>query len=122
MAASAIFGLGCMLLPGIALIINLKFAYTIPLIGTVFTPWRLHVLVCGIPSLIAGVCLLKFPESPKFTLSQGNQTETIEILKTIYSINTGKDKSTLEVSLIICFPIFYYNLKTITDYINSYRK
>lgn len=100
MAASSVFGIGCMLLPGIALLINLQFSYTIPIIGTVFTPWRLHVLVCGVPSLVAALSLLKFPESPKFTLGQGNQTETIEILKTIYSMNTGKDKSTLQITSI----------------------
>lgn len=102
MASSAIFGLGGLLMPGLSwLIINQTFSFYIPIIGTLYKPWRLFIFVCGLPSLFCSLALLKIPESPKFILGKGKQAETIEILKTIYSWNTGKERDLLKISSII---------------------
>lgn len=101
MGASVIFGVGCMLLPALAwLVINQDWFFYIPIIGTLYKPWRLFLLVCGLPSLICSLALMKLPESPKFTLGQGLQEQTIEILRTVYTLNTGKDKDTLVITSI----------------------
>lgn len=91
MAASFIFGIGCLLMPAFAMVINLQLNFFIPFTETPYKPWRIYVLICGLPSLLSWLALLKFPESPKFTLKQGKQTETIEILKSVYLMNTGKN-------------------------------
>lgn len=113
MASSAIFGIGGLLMPGLSwLIINQTFSFYIPIIGTLFKPWRLFIFVCGLPSLICSIALLKIPESPKFVLEQGNQSETIEILKKVYSWNTGKNKDSLKISSIIVEPTVITKDKT----------
>lgn len=49
-------------------------------------------------SLIASVSFYYLPESPKFLLSHGQENEALEVLKEIYSTNTGKSKDTYPVS------------------------
>lgn len=101
MASSAIFGIGGLLMPGLSwLIINQTFSFYIPIIGTTFKPWRLFIFVCGLPSLICSLALLKIPESPKFVLEQGKQSDTIDIVKKVYSWNTGKNRDSLKISSI----------------------
>lgn len=102
MAASVILAIGAMISPLLAWsIINQEWSFYIPVIGTLFKPWRLFILVCGVPSLVSSLLLLKMPESPKFLLGQDNQKAAIEILKTVYSINTGKERESLKLFSII---------------------
>lgn len=71
MMASVIFGVSCLVLPVMAwLIINQKWNFLIPFIGVTYKPWRLFLLCCGLPSLICGITMIFYPESPKFTFSQ----------------------------------------------------
>lgn len=46
-----------------------------------------------LPSFIACLGLFLLPESPKYLLSQGNQDESLRILRNIFSVNTGKSKN-----------------------------
>lgn len=101
MAASLILGIGCLLMPAFAMVINIKFFFMIPFTETPFKSWRLYVLMCGLPSFVSGIALIKFPESPKFTLKQGKQSETIEIIKLIYSMNTGENENKLNIISIL---------------------
>lgn len=106
MVASVVYGIGCMLPPSLAwLIISQDWSFNIPIIGVQYNPWRLYLLVAGLPGLLAGLALLKFPESPKYMFGQGKQDETIEILKTIYSWNTGNDRNTLKVCILLCLMV-----------------
>lgn len=90
MGASFVFGVGCILLPLIAWsVINQEWEFTIPLLDIVYKPWRLFIVVCGLPSLVCGLALLFFPESPKFLFSRGHEPETIEIVHKMYRWNTG---------------------------------
>lgn len=46
-------------------------------------------------NVISGVALagvLFLPEGPKYTFARGQVTEALEILKSVYSINTGRPK------------------------------
>lgn len=66
--------------------------------GFHFASWNLFVLVCSIPSILLGLWLFWFPESPKFFMESGEPDLALEILRDIYVINTGKDVGTYPVS------------------------
>lgn len=109
MGAAVIFAIAVLLIPGCAwLVINQSFQIYIPFLDIVYKPWRLFLLVCGIPSLICALCLFVIPESPKYTLLYKGQAETIQILSRIYSINTGNARETYPVSPFI---FSYYGKK-----------
>lgn len=102
MGASFIFGVGCMLLPALAwLVINHEWSLYIPLIDIVYRPWRLFLIVCGLPGLTSALLLLYIPESPKFLLAEDKQAETIAVLKFIYHFNTGKPKESYQIESVI---------------------
>uniref|UniRef100_A0A1B0CB10 Major facilitator superfamily (MFS) profile domain-containing protein n=1 Tax=Lutzomyia longipalpis TaxID=7200 RepID=A0A1B0CB10_LUTLO len=102
MAASSIFGLGGLLMPAIAwLVMSSSWSFGIPLIGITYKPWRLFLVVSGLPDLICAISFLFLPESPKYLLSQGRQEEAIAILQSVYHINTGKKKENLNISAFI---------------------
>ena len=54
-------------------------------------------MVCGLPGLLCGLCLFKFPESPKYMLSIGNKEYTLKSLQKMYSVNTGRSPEDYEV-------------------------
>lgn len=90
MVSSVIFGCGCILMPVVAfLVINQHWEFYVPLLGIVYKPWRLFLLVCGVPSLLCAIALMPAPESPKFILSLGRQKETIDILQLMRRWNGG---------------------------------
>ncbi|XP_049277272.1 synaptic vesicle glycoprotein 2B-like [Anopheles funestus] len=102
MGASFVFGVGCILLPLIAWsVINQEWEFTIPLLDIVYRPWRLFIVVCGLPSLVCGIALLYFPESPKFLFSRGHEQETIEIVHKMYRWNTGSKGPKLELTSLL---------------------
>lgn len=112
MIGSIVFGIVSTVFPLFAfMVINQDWRWVIPGIEFVFKPWRLFVIICGLPSLIcyvAFMCLM--PESPKFCISkvsfevfprnpkfnsliftiQGRTQECLDILKRIYFLNTRK--------------------------------
>uniref|UniRef100_A0A182R8G8 Major facilitator superfamily (MFS) profile domain-containing protein n=1 Tax=Anopheles funestus TaxID=62324 RepID=A0A182R8G8_ANOFN len=102
MGASFVFGVGCILLPLIAWsVINQEWEFTIPLLDIVYRPWRLFIVVCGLPSLVCGIALLYFPESPKFLFSRGHEQETIVIVHKMYRWNTGSKGPKLELTSLL---------------------
>lgn len=64
-----------------------------------FASWNLFVAICALPSLILGVWLFAFPESPKFLLECGESEIALDILKDIYVMNTGEPRSSYPVSI-----------------------
>lgn len=67
----------------------------------VFKPWRLFMIVCGMPSVLCGLVMFFMPESPKYTFSQGNEEETLNILGKVYSCNTGKSRESYDVKCLL---------------------
>lgn len=63
-----------------------------------FASWQLFVAIAALPSLVCGLCLTYFPESPKFLLEIGEADEALDILKAIFQSNTGRDVSEYPVS------------------------
>lgn len=51
--------------------------------------WQIFLAVTSAPSLLAGIAVLFFPESPKFLMSKGRNKEALEIFNRIYVINRG---------------------------------
>lgn len=92
MGSALIYGISCLLLPLIAwFIINQDWEFYVPFIGLTYKPWRLFIVVCGIPGLLASILLIFLPESPKFVLGQGNKMEAYEILQKMNRWNNGKE-------------------------------
>ncbi|XP_053686953.1 synaptic vesicle glycoprotein 2B-like [Sabethes cyaneus] len=102
MGASFVFGVGCLLLPGIAFsIINQEWEFTIPFLNVIYRPWRLFLVVCGLPNLICAFTLLKFPESPKFVFNQGKPEKAIETIQWMHKLNTSGKESRLQIAAIL---------------------
>ncbi|KAG8320352.1 hypothetical protein J6590_070639 [Homalodisca vitripennis] len=59
-----------------------------------FTPWRLFYLLCGLPSLMGAVLFWITPESPKFLLSRGKKGDTLKVMQSVHSINSGANPQT----------------------------
>jgi hypothetical protein len=82
MAASFIYGVSCNYMPALGyLVLNRTFHFHIPLFDIEYKPWRLYLLLCGLPSLVCAILLLVFiPESPKFIFSKVNRWLSIFVL------------------------------------------
>lgn len=65
-----------------------------------FKSWNLFVALCALPSLMLGLWLFAFPESPKFLLECGETDAALEVFKWIYSRNTGADPETYPVTIL----------------------
>lgn len=89
MLASVIFGITTVTMPLLAwLVINRTWSLYLPLLNINFKPWRLFIVVCGLPSLVSGIGLWPMPESPKYVHSaHRRQDEAIAILQTVHRHN-----------------------------------
>lgn len=67
----------------------LSFDWSLTLPGTelVLKPWRFLFFVYTLPTLIGAFWLMVLPESPKFYLSRGRESEAIDILVGMYREN-----------------------------------
>lgn len=102
MAASFVFGIGCVLLPGLAwVVLDHSWEFTIPMLNIVYRPWRLFLVVCGLPGLIGAFALLRFPETPKFVLNQGNPKRALETIQWMHRMNVGTKEPALQIELIL---------------------
>jgi VNT family MFS transporter (synaptic vesicle glycoprotein 2) len=79
-------------LNGILFLNQDTWGFRIPLIDLNYNAWRIFMVMCSVPSVICAVLMIIFiPESPKFTYAQGDEIRTLNILKRIYTSNTGRD-------------------------------
>lgn len=93
MACSVIFALACNLLPLIVWAVigsNQEWKFEVPILNITYKPWRLFIVVCGLPGLLSFFIFCFLPESPKFVLGQGKQAEAYRILQKMNRINNGK--------------------------------
>lgn len=95
-ATTVIYNGMCVVVPVTAWsVINQDWQLQIPIIDLSYKPWRLFLVVCGLPGFIAAIALTFLPESPKFVLSQGNKAAAYNILQKVNRWNNGR-KSELE--------------------------
>lgn len=91
MQSAIIYGISCLLLPLIAVVvINQDWQFDIPYIGVTFKPWRMFIIVCALPGLISCIVLMFLPESPKFVLGQGDKAGAYKVLQKMHRINNGQ--------------------------------
>lgn len=67
--------------------------------GMLYNSWRLFLAIIGIPTLMVTLIAARYPESPKFLVSQGKTDEALAILRKIYAINTGRNEDDYPVSI-----------------------
>lgn len=92
MGSAIIYGVSCLFPPVIAFtIINQDWEFDIAFIDITYKPWRLFVIVCGLPGLFASIAMLFLPESPKFILGMGNKNGSINVLKQMNRWNNGEN-------------------------------
>uniref|UniRef100_A0A6A7G016 Synaptic vesicle glycoprotein 2B n=1 Tax=Hirondellea gigas TaxID=1518452 RepID=A0A6A7G016_9CRUS len=58
--------------------------------GFSFSSWRLFLIICALPSLCSGICMMWMPESPMFLLLQNREAEALGVLQRIFAANTGR--------------------------------
>lgn len=81
-------------------LIFLPMEWEYPMIGLIYTPWRLYLFVSSIITAVGFVVMLFLPESPKFCLAMGKSDEALSIMKQVYSVNTGKAPETFPVKAV----------------------
>ncbi|KAJ8977729.1 hypothetical protein NQ317_019404 [Molorchus minor] len=94
MILGAILSTGNLVLPLLALgILPLRTTWKL---GRYFAlhSWNFYLLVCALPSLVAGVAFIFLPESPKFLMTIGRNEKALEVFKRVYAMNTGKPAQT----------------------------
>lgn len=85
-----------------SIFINQEWNFYIAPLDLVFKPWRLFMIICGIPNIICALVTLFFmPESPKFLFSHGEEEKTIKVLEQIYQCNTGKSAEKLNIKSLV---------------------
>ncbi|XP_011199788.3 synaptic vesicle glycoprotein 2B [Bactrocera dorsalis] len=91
MLMGLMFSVGNILLPIIALTVLPKH-WDFELLGLQFHSWQVFLAITMIPSLLGGILLNFFPESPKFLMSQGRNTEAMRAFQRIYALNHWKPR------------------------------
>lgn len=86
------------------IIIPLEFSIVIS--GFVFNSWRLFVGIFGLPCLLAAFLVSKYPESPKFLLSQGQDDKALAVMRQMFMSNTNKEVHHYPVSINCSYTIF----------------
>ncbi|KAL0271447.1 UNVERIFIED_CONTAM: hypothetical protein PYX00_008541 [Menopon gallinae] len=88
-------------LPAAALgIIPITWSYQVQ--GFTFNSWRMYVALFAVPTLVCGTLLaIYIPESPKYLFSQGKETETLAVLKYMYTITYGTSHGEYPVKTIL---------------------
>ncbi|KAL1384592.1 hypothetical protein pipiens_000408, partial [Culex pipiens pipiens] len=101
MGASFVVGVSCLFLPVVAfLVIDQSWTFTIPLLDIQYRPWRLFLVVCGLPGIIGALAMTRFPEAPKFVFDHGDKMKTLEIVQWMHRINTFGKQPVLELELL----------------------
>ncbi|XP_018562430.1 synaptic vesicle glycoprotein 2C-like isoform X2 [Anoplophora glabripennis] len=84
------WNVGIIILPGVAWsLLNKTLLESFADHGN-FSPWRIFVLVCSLPSLISIVMLYFLPETPKFLISKGKYDKARLVFQKIYARNSGE--------------------------------
>ncbi|XP_018319262.1 synaptic vesicle glycoprotein 2C-like [Agrilus planipennis] len=91
------FTVSWLILPIIAWLV-LSFPFNFRLSSTLtITSWRFLIFVISLSDLISAVWLLRLPESPDFLVTKGKTKKALEIIKKIYSRNTGEKKENFAI-------------------------
>ncbi|XP_017764684.1 PREDICTED: synaptic vesicle glycoprotein 2C-like [Eufriesea mexicana] len=92
--------LSWLILPGLAWLI-IPLPMSLQFNGVLYNSWRLFLAIIGIPTLMVTLVATRYPESPKFLVSQGKTEEALAILRKIYTINTGHHEDEYPVKILL---------------------
>ncbi|XP_043581448.1 synaptic vesicle glycoprotein 2B-like isoform X1 [Bombus pyrosoma] len=92
--------LSWLILPGLAWII-IPLPISLRFNGMLYNSWRLFLAIIGIPTLMVTLIATRYPESPKFLVTQGKTDEALTILRKIYAINTGRNEDDYPVKVLL---------------------
>ncbi|XP_063241737.1 synaptic vesicle glycoprotein 2C-like isoform X2 [Bacillus rossius redtenbacheri] len=65
-----------------------------------YNSWRVYMLIVTLPTLIACILLFFSCETPKFLMAAGKDDQALQVLRKMYSVNTGKDPDTYPVKFL----------------------
>ncbi|KAI8125492.1 hypothetical protein FF38_02310 [Lucilia cuprina] len=89
MLIGIMFSMASILLPVLALLI-LPNEWNFRVFSMNFHSWQVYFAICCLPSLLSGILLTLFPESPRFLMSQGRNAEALKVFQKIFAINKGQ--------------------------------
>ncbi|XP_026747521.1 organic cation/carnitine transporter 7-like [Trichoplusia ni] len=99
---SSFIGLGNVFLPCVAwIILPLDFSYPLDFLDISYRSWRLCLVVCSLPYVLASIFLAFALESPKFLYANGKHDEALEVVKTMYAVNSRKSRDSFPVKSLI---------------------
>ncbi|KAJ8718794.1 hypothetical protein PYW07_016350 [Mythimna separata] len=81
-------------------VLPLKFAYYIPFLDIYFNSWRVLDLIFAVPCALSAIGCYLANESPKYLVSAGRDEDALEVLKTMYVMNTGKSADGYKVDAL----------------------
>ncbi|CAH1111066.1 unnamed protein product [Psylliodes chrysocephalus] len=100
MILGAIFSLGNLILPILALIIlpvNMNFNLGI----LEFHSWNIYLMISSLPALASGIAFIFLPESPKFLMSIGDNEKALDVFKEVYRVNTGFSAESYPIKYLV---------------------
>ncbi|XP_067639464.1 synaptic vesicle glycoprotein 2B isoform X2 [Eurosta solidaginis] len=100
MYVGVMFSVSNTVLPIVALLVLPKH-WDFKLCGLQFHSWQVFIAINALPSLLAGILLNFFPESPKFLMSQGRNAEALRVFQGIYAINNRKSREDFPIKELI---------------------
>ncbi|XP_056637816.1 synaptic vesicle glycoprotein 2B-like isoform X1 [Diorhabda sublineata] len=63
--------------------------------------WNMFLVLCSISTIFSGIVYIFIPESPKYLMSTGRNSEALRIMETMYCVNTGKRKEDFPIKELI---------------------
>ncbi|KAG6448246.1 hypothetical protein O3G_MSEX005376 [Manduca sexta] len=81
-------------------VFNLSFRVEISWLYMEYRPWRLLLQIISLPGLFGVLSVALLNESPKFLLSTDRNDDALDVLKSIYSWNTGMNRHTFPIGYV----------------------
>ncbi|CAD7093693.1 unnamed protein product [Hermetia illucens] len=101
MCIGCFFSIATLSLPIIAYVI-LPNNWNVTIFGLiVIRSWKVFLAVCSLPSLIAGICYIFLPESPKFLMTTGRNNDALKVFQMIYHLNTRNPREQYPIKELV---------------------
>ncbi|XP_052739957.1 synaptic vesicle glycoprotein 2B-like [Bicyclus anynana] len=81
-------------------VLQLEFSYYIPYLNIYFSSWRLLNLIFASGCAVAAMAIFSSYESPRYYLRMGKDEDALEVLREIFTLNTGKKAKDYEVTSV----------------------
>lgn len=75
----------------------LPLPWAVDIFGKRYSPWRIYLLICSIVPVLGLVTASLLPQSPKRLMDLGRTEQALDLLRRMYSINTGNSADTFPI-------------------------